>query len=343
MKYEAIEPTARLSQERSATSALSPELWDKGSGGGSRASGGAVVHAADGSASSALIAKGTDGFAIVDTMHGAEATAQLATNSAHELANKVTMRSELSSTHKAEIAPAVAAGVSSAFVKRVNDFVHSIPVHLQSTMREQHIGVSVFSNSSQLPGSIRAMQARRHSGESYSNLPMFYNPATKSIVVVEKPDLTASEASSKQAVDETQEHNAAKGVQTFGKEYDPKVARYQGIERNGWHELGHALDFTALHNMSKSKSFDAAFRSGLKRVAALDSYQQKEIEYFFRADGTGAKGHEYDAPKQELLAELFAAYRAPASTQSKRDRMLVTAFPEVVNLMSKDPHHLLRS
>lgn len=303
MKYDVKDVSTLAPQEQSSNAALSAGLW-KGMGDASAT----LTHShVNRPKSDVVTARGSDGFSIVD-----------------------------------QIAPAVAPSVSAGFASRVGDFVHTIPPKLQSLMKDHHIGISVFANASQLPESIRAVQARRHeSHETYSNLPMFYNPATNSIVIVEKPDLTKSEALAKDAVDQTRATNAAKGVQTFGKEYDPKAEHYQGIERNGWHELGHALDFTALHNMSQSKSFDAAFHAGLGRVAAMDASKQNVIGYFFRADASAGKGHEYDAAKQELLAEIVAAYRAPVSTRGARDQILIQAFPEVVNLMNRERHHLL--
>ncbi|MGH9552150.1 MAG: hypothetical protein ACRD3W_22375, partial [Terriglobales bacterium] len=88
---------------------------------------------------------------------------------------------------------------------------------------------------------------------------------------------------------------------------------------------------------SASPAFDAAFRNGLSGMTASE---KQRYDYYVKFDATAPHGHEYEAAKQELMAQLFAALHTPEYQRTLTDEFLLNHFAKVVELMQSDSHHL---
>lgn len=71
-------------------------------------------------------------------------------------------------------------------------------------------------------------------------------------------------------------------MQTFGSSdrynldaVDPKIVSYDHIERNAWHEPGHALDWAALNGFSRRQDFLDAIQDGER--ALLDAVNHGKL------------------------------------------------------------------
>lgn len=233
-------------------------------------------------------------------------------------------------------------GVSEQFRRRVDCFAQAIPAHLQKLVGEKGVGISVYATSDQLPEQVRNMQVRRHaSGETYGHLPMFYDPTHKQLVFVEKPKLTAYENTVKQSFDNAEAERRTAGVQSYGRlaEFDPKSISYDPIERNGWHELGHAVDKAGLGGFSQTKEFQAAFMKDLEKIRIPES-SPDPLEYYVRPETTTGRSISYAAAREELFAELFAISRLPIGLRKRSDAWKLESFPKVARVISR--HALLK-
>lgn len=265
------------------------------------------------------VAQGKDGFAIVDRQ---------STRSFNEFeGNRLYIESH--------------PGVSPKFTERVNKFVDTIPQHLQKLAAEKGVTVAIYADSSQLPRYMREGHARRHpEGETVGHLPTFYNAASKRIIIIEKPDLTLAESKDQTKFDHAEAARKTKGVQSFGAlaSFDPKARSYAPIERNGLHEFAHALDVTVFNALTKTEEFENAY---MRARASVKPEEAKQLKYFVQGERGITSANEFDAARQELFAELFTIHRLPIDQRTQRDRLLLTRFAPVVDLLHADKRSLL--
>lgn len=249
--------------------------------------------------------------------------------------------------HKRSLHLEAHTGVSAKFAERVSAFVDQIPENLQKLAAAKGVTVAIYANSSQLPKYIVEGHARRHQGnETVGNLPTFYNAASKRLIFVEKPDLNPREQRAQDQIDRSQAVRGEKGVQSYGAtaSFDPKSLSYAPLERNGWHEFGHALDVTVFNGLSKDEKFDDAFQRARKQMSPA------EIEYlsYFSAEELGiTRAHNFDAARQELFAEFFAIShvrdsQSPSVQLALRDRLLVAAFRPALEVLRASKPELFR-
>ncbi len=228
---------------------------------------------------------------------------------------------------KIEIREEIKSGVSKEFKTEAENWIHNkIPRRLQQMMHDNGIGLIVCASSSQVPAQIREQHARNHKNpeEKVGNLTMFYDPDSRSMIFIEQPDKTSDQK-------RTQEIMTHGGIQTY--QHGPE-------EENAWHELGHALDRRALKGFSQSKEFDDAYKVG------MDSIPLAKLGYFYyycMPTKNATKGHEYEAAKEELFAQIFAAEHTSANRRTETDNFLLDHFKKVVELMRGEKHQLFSS
>jgi hypothetical protein len=227
-----------------------------------------------------------------------------------------------SAARNIQIDEKVGAAVSPQFKKGVDEWVHEkIPANIQQIMHDHHIGITIYENPSQMPKAAREMQARRHaSGEKYSNLKMFYDPSSHSLVFVENPDPKPNS--------KPQQEGAGANT-TYQVGPDRETA---------FHELGHALDYQFLNHISQSKEFDDAFKLDNGKLTPL---QIKNLGYYHDADSSVPKAQQEMAAKEECMAQLFAALITPERMRSIDSQRLMDAYPDVVKAMRKHMQGLL--
>jgi hypothetical protein len=226
------------------------------------------------------------------------------------------------SARNIQIDEKVGAGVSPSFKKGVEEWAHGkIPADVQQIMHDHHIGITIYENPSQMPKEMREMQARRHAaGEKYSNLKMFYDPSSHSLVFIENPDPKPNSRPQQEGA----------GANTT----------YQvGPDREtAFHELGHALDYQFLNHLSQSKEFDDAFKLDNGKLTPM---QIKNLGYYHDADTSVPKAQQEMAAKEECMAQLFAALMTPKQMRSVDSQRLMDAYPDVVNAMRKHMNGIL--
>lgn len=235
--------------------------------------------------------------------------------------------------------------VSADFARRAQIWWHSVPEHLRKLVTGAGSTVTVIENLHTYPNLQREAHwhARRHpNDETYANLPMFYSPGLNSIIIVEKPDLTKSEQQAKDRNEHTVNYLSSSGVQTYGehdlKHIDPKSLHYAPLERSAWHELGHALDYAAMHQFTQTRAFDEAFHKDLIKLTPAD---HRNIQSYFTAPEAGQPaGHEYDAAKEELFAQIFAAEHCAKTYPTQENKFLLAHFAKTVSLMKSDKRRL---
>ncbi len=235
----------------------------------------------------------------------------------------------------------VGTNVSQEFQSRVDYFARQIPSGLQESLIRSGVGITVYAHSSDVPSDLADQHARGHSQDQLTkNLPMFYEARSKSIVFIEKPDLTPVEQNWKDDVEYTRESLRKKGIQDFGslRDFDAKAIRYAPIERSGWHELGHAIDIAVLGKLSESKEFDALFR---KELASLTAAQLRDLSYFVQPDNTVTDSKKLEKAKQEAFAEMVLTLLINPDKQTKRDLSLREAFPETFRFIKQRVSPLL--
>ncbi len=195
--------------------------------------------------------------------------------------------------------------VSKEFRARVDYFSRQIPSAMQDALVQSGVSITVYAHSSDVPANLANQHARGHSqDQSTKHLPMFYEHRSKSLVFIEKPELTLVEQKWKDDVEETRKKQSQKGIQDFGplKNYDPKASRYAPIERNGWHELGHALDKAVLSGFTQKTDFDKAYHAD---ISVLSPKVIQDFRYFTAPDLINNQKN-FSRAKQELFAELAA-------------------------------------
>ncbi|HEY9712094.1 MAG TPA: hypothetical protein V6C72_01415 [Chroococcales cyanobacterium] len=230
--------------------------------------------------------------------------------------------------------------ISIDYHRQVDTFLASLPPPLVKWAGDHGIKVAIYNNSEQMPATIREAQAQGHTGETVGNIPMFYDPASRTLVFVEHPTLTAGEQTSKDKFDHSKAYNESKHVMTFGQlsSFDPKAQHYAPLARNGNHEFGHALDQADSTPITSTADFDRDFKMGLSR---LSNDEKKLLHYFVEADPKASKGHEFDRAKRELFAELFSIEHVQKGFGQRYDQLMLGKFHELVELMRKDPRGLI--
>lgn len=158
------------------------------------------------------------------------------------------------------------------------------------------------------------MHARRHPGaETYSNLQMFYDPTSKSLIFIENPTPKSS-AQAQQDANHTKTYQVGPNRETAN------------------HELGHALDYQYLNHLSASKEFDDAFKLDNGK---LNHFQQENLGYYYAADPHLPIAQQHSAAKEELLAQLYAALITPPNMRGTDSIRLMEAYPDVITVMRK--------
>ncbi|MBP7862115.1 hypothetical protein KA183_10555 [bacterium] len=226
-------------------------------------------------------------------------------------------------------------GVSRKFWERVDNFARQVPHNLQSALVKNQVRIIVYANSSQLPPGLAEEHARGHTNfQKNKNLPMLYDVGNRAISFIEKPDLTDDEQSWKKSVEDTRNHIQSKGVQDYGplRDFDAKSIRYEPIERNGWHELGHAVDVAVLHGFTKGAEFDKAYKADMSRIP-LNS--PKWISYYVAPEHTIRLENQFDRAKKELFAQIFAISLMPQSQLQQPDSILKELFPNTCQIIKK--------
>lgn len=237
----------------------------------------------------------------------------------------------------------VASGVDRDYAKRVRDWWSVVPEHIRKLAVHAHTTIRVVNHINDDPRLLAAARehARGHAEETVAHLPMFYSPQTNALVFASKPALTRSEQAEKDKVDAYANHQSLRGVQSFGKSdphaYDPKSRNFAALERNGWHELGHALEQMVLSRMAARSDFKNAFDEAVKKIPAEE---KKALDYFVRSETGMPRGHEHDGARQELFAEIFAIRHIPDDQRTGRDRLILKRFEAVIKIMAADKHNL---
>lgn len=232
--------------------------------------------------------------------------------------------------------------VSKEFRSRVDYFSRQIPPAMQDALVRSGVSITVYAQSSDVPANLANQHARGHSqDQSAKHLPMFYEPRSKALVFIEKPDLTPVEQGWKDDVEHTRETISKKGVSDFGplRDFDAKALRYAPIERNGWHELGHALDKAVLGGISDSAAFDAIYKS---EYALLSPDDRRNLSYFVTPDYNSTKAETFQRAKQEIFAELFLSLFVSEQLKSTRDLILKDTFPKTFRLIHQKISKLLQ-
>lgn len=204
---------------------------------------------------------------------------------------------------------AVKPGVSRDFADRVRDWWDSLPVPIRKLAHEGSIKVILADNAKQVMPDADKRQTRGHAlGETYTMQPGFYYPEKNAVVIVQHHDPTPGSA-------RAQELNARRGVMDLSAStFDKAIA---------WHELGHALDYTALQHLSGSAEFKAAYDADCKMLPAGEQAMQR---YYLQPQNK-------PAAREELFAELFWLGHKPNLLDGERRKM--SLFSNVVELMRK--------
>ncbi len=208
---------------------------------------------------------------------------------------------------------------------------------MQDALVRSGVSITVYAHSSDVPANLANQHARGHSqDQSTKHLPMFYEHRSKSLVFIEKPELTLVEQKWKDDVEETRKKQSQKGIQDFGplKNYDPKASRYAPIERNGWHELGHALDKAVLSGLTQKTAFDKAYHAD---ISALSPKVIQDFHYFTAPDLINNQ-KDFSRAKQELFAELTADYLLKSSQYKE----LARYFPRTLSLVKNQLSSFLK-
>lgn len=194
--------------------------------------------------------------------------------------------------------------VSKQFLTRVDNFSRQIPQTFQSALTSKGVTIVIYSDSSEVPPILANRHAAGHSREQLTkNLPMFFEPRSKSLVFIEKPALTPGEQNWQKKLKDVQTTFTNKGVQDFRiSNRDAKTFRYAPLERNGWHELGHALDQEVLNKFTSSPEFDKAYMADLLSIAPA---VRTKYAYFTKPENSNGT-LDFSRPKKELFAELAA-------------------------------------
>jgi len=230
--------------------------------------------------------------------------------------------------------------VSKEFRTRVDYFSRQIPSAMQDALVRSGVSITVYAHSSDVPANLANQHARGHSQDQLTkNLPMFYEARNKSLVFIEHPALTSVEQGWKDDVEDTRKKQSQKGIQDFGplKNYDPKASRYAPIERNGWHELGHAIDQAVLNGLTKRADYNVVFQ---KEVAAINEFDRKDLWYFTSPDSTSANHKTFERAKQEVFAQLFLTIFLPRKNLNVQDLKLMKSFPQTFKLIKADAKKL---
>jgi hypothetical protein len=215
-------------------------------------------------------------------------------------------------------------GVSQKRRDEVEHWWQSVPPHLREAVLNSHCKARIIVNVDQSPALKQeaSTEARGHH-ETIDQLPMFYSPSLNRIIFADKASRTAQEQQVQKKVDTTIEQQERGGVKTYGggkenlNNFDVKSLSYASIERNGWHEMGHAIDQAVLHKFSASKDFKSAFAEG---VASLNATDRASLSYFVNN-------------KDELFAEVFALKHTPAEKRTPRDQLIVDHFSKLIKVM----------
>ncbi len=246
-------------------------------------------------------------------------------NLEHRVANTSVPIKELPPS---KLKPIVNPNVSNEFRTRVDYFSRQIPSAMQDALVRSGVSITVYAHSSDVPANLANQHARGHSQDQLTkNLPMFYEARNKSLVFIEHPALTSVEQGWKDDVEDTRKKQSQKGIQDFGplKNYDPKASRYAPIERNGWHELGHALDKAVLHGFTQNADFDKAYHAD---ISVLSPKVLQDFQYFTAPDLINNQ-KDFSRGKQELFAELAADYLL----NSSQYKQLARYFPRTIALV----------
>lgn len=205
-------------------------------------------------------------------------------------------------------------GVSPDFKRRVEDWWQSVPEHTRQMATDSGVQVIVTNRANQVMSNADATQARRHrEGETYAQQPGFYYQKRNAVVLVEHRDLTPGEK-------HTREVLKSKGIQGSP---EPRT-----LTDTAWHELGHALDFSALKHLTASKEFDEAFHKGLPR---LNDLERQQWHYSVTPDQHGS----YQPAKEELFAEIVRITNKPPEKLEEGEKRMLERFKEVVDVMRK--------
>jgi len=225
--------------------------------------------------------------------------------------------------------------VSKEFRLRVDHFAKQIPFSIQQALSKNGVGITVYSNSSEVPSDLANRHARGHSyDQSIKNLPMFYEPRSKSLVFIEHPALTSVEQKWQDDAQKTVETNEKKGVLDLNlKNFDAKSVRYDPIERNGWHELGHAVEQTILQGLTKRADFNALF---LRELKAINTPDLRDLSYFTNPDNPKIEPKTYVRAKQEVFAQIFLTFLMPNNKLNSQDRKLMKCFSQTGALIKSE-------
>lgn len=191
--------------------------------------------------------------------------------------------------------------VSQKFKTLVSRFILSIPGPIQHLMAENDIRLSLYAHEKQIPGKILEEHSIIHLvNEPIEHLPYLYEPFSKTLIAIELKEFPIS------AID--------------------------AIIKNGWHELGHAIDHGVLKNFSHKKAFDDEFNKGLSLLTEEDKIAGG---IFVKPDPSLPFKQQYSTAKKELFAELFALHHSKPINPTRRERMLLINFEVVINLMEE--------
>ncbi|MBS1989424.1 MAG: hypothetical protein JSS83_02840 [Cyanobacteria bacterium SZAS LIN-3] len=215
-------------------------------------------------------------------------------------------------------------GVSPRRKAEVEHWLQTVPDHLRQALLASHCKCRIIVNVNLSPDLAKeASEAARGQNHTIDQLPMFYSPSKNAIIFVDRASRTVQEQKVEAKVNASIDYQRRNGLQSYGdgkenlNNFDVKSLTYAGIERNGWHEMGHAIDQAVLKKFSARHDFDAAFQEGAK---SLNTEERHRLNYFL-------------TNKDELFAEIFAIKHVPDPKKQVSDEIILKHFSKLIKLM----------